>query len=288
MEENTHMETICEDQGELPSLEEMVAGMSAGDISPDQAAAMEKEMESVGMPFQATMGTWKHFDRLVDWLRSRRLVRKLPVQVVYLPWFACHVPQEGTAQVSITSSDTDEMSVGVKVFGSGFGHGRALSIKVISDTEPRKLCALYSVALRVLPMIYSQGNEESVVLEIEGEVGTRSETLDICPFCMKSLDILNPFDYELGEFIDLRRDKVKHKTKMNLEWNRNNSLELSLPVPAFQVPVTLSLNAKLSSSAAWEMAYEFAPGYLYQPFRKREMPEYQPPVWASTQEDSVP
>jgi hypothetical protein len=234
------------------------------------------------------MGTWDRFERLVGWLRSRRLVRELPVQVVYLPWFACHVPEDGTAQVSITSSDTREMSVGVKVFGSGFGHGRALVLKVTSDTEPRRLCALYSVALRVAPMIYKQGDAESVVLEIEGEAGTRSETLDICPFCTKSFDTVNPFDYELGEFIDLRRDKVRHKTKMSLQWTGNNSLELGIPVPGPQIPVTLSLSAKLSSNAAWEMAYEFAPGYLYQPFRKRETPAYQPPAWASTREGSVP
>jgi hypothetical protein len=282
------METTCEDHGALPGLEETVAGLPIGEISSEHAAALEKEIEAAGVPFQATMGTWDRLDRLVDWLRSRRLVRKLPVQVVDLPWFACHVPQDGTAQVSISSSDTRELAVGVKVFGSGFGRGRALSIKVTSDTEPRKLCALYSVALRVTPMIYSQGDEESVVLEIEGQAGTRSETLKICPFCMKSLDALNPFDYELGEFFDLRRDKVRHKTKMNLQWSRNNSLELSFPLPGIQIPVTLSLSAKLSSSAAWEMAYELAPGYLYQPFRRRETPAYQPPVWVSTREGSVP
>ena len=65
-------------------------------------------------------------------------------------------------------------------------------------------------------------------------------------------------------------------------------LELGFPVPGIQIPVKLSLSAKVSSDAAWEMAYEFAPGYLYQPFRKRETPPYQPPVWASTREASVP
>jgi hypothetical protein len=274
------MKTVSQDQGPIPALEDLVTSLEPGPVNAETIATLAQRAEQVHLPIQSTMGAWDQFSSLIHWIQGRKLLKQLPERVVLLPWFACHVPRDGSALVSLKAADDNDLCVGLKIFGSGFGKGRELKVSVTSDTEPRKKCATYSVAVLLLPKVYDYDGQQSVVLEVIGEAGTRAETIDSCLRCACVPEDLDPFDYALGNYLDLRRDTVKHMLKMNLQWTDNSTVEAGVSLSGVMVPLNLSLSAKASSRAEWEISYEFAPGFFYQPYRMLTWPDYFPPMWA--------
>ncbi len=272
------MQVTVQDQGNLPGIADVVAELGPGEIDSALLIAAAKAIDRATIPLQETMGAWDRLRPLIEWCRERRLVRELPEAIVALPWFACHVPYGGTSQISYESSQQHDFSVGLKVFGSGYERGRSLHLTVSEETDPRTVCATYFVDVRVLPKIYTVRGNESIVIEVLGEAGVRSETLNPCPFCNVVPDSLDPFDHILDPYIDLRHDTVAHKRTIELDWSDTHTFELGFTLPTIQFPLTLSIQA--SSQSIWKMVYEFQPGYFYQPYRQLAGPRYQPPMWA--------
>jgi hypothetical protein len=272
------MQVAIQDQGTLPGIADVVVGLGPGEIDDSLLGAAAKAIEEAAIPLQETMGAWDRLSPLIEWCRERRLVRELPEAIVTLPWFACHVPHGGTSQISFEASQQHEFSVGLKVFGSGYERGRSFHLTVSEESDPRTACAIYYVDVWVLPKIYAVQENESIVIEVLGEAGTRSETMDSCPFCSVAPDALDPFDHTLDPYIDLRHDTVSHKRTLQLDWSETHTFEIGFTLPTIQLPLTLNVQA--SSPSTWKMIYEFQPGYFYQPYRRLAGPRYQPPMWA--------
>lgn len=270
------------DEGPLPGIEELV-GTMAEQLDEDGSNRLSESIEATGIPIEKTMGSWDRLSALLDRIRGRRLVRELPSVVVQVPWFHCHVPPGGTVGVIISSSQTAKSSMGLKIYGSSLGRGRQFGISMAEETEPRHNCASYYVAVDVLPKVYEYKGEESIDLEVLGKAGSRIESRDTCPYCGVAPDSMDPLEFIVGmpnegRFLDYRLDDVVKKKTIDLVWMEERSIEVGFSIPGIGVPFTLSTST--TSESKWTMVYTFAPGHLYQPYRRIDDPGYMPPMWA--------
>ena len=274
------MEVIAQDGGELAGMEQIVAELGSGEIDDKMVEATSRAIAKASIPLHTTMGVWDRIGPLINWFRGREMIKELPELTVFVDWFTCHVPHQGTAQVSIEEVKKKGGSVGLKLFGSGYERGRAVELKVASDSEPRTKCTTYSVAVRVRPVIYSYRGEESILLQPSGEAGTRVEAMDVCEYCARSPEDIDLFDFELGSFIDLTKDEVPQKTSIELTWTESNAFEVGVDLSAARAPLSLSVAVSTSKESIWKVAYELKPGFRHQPYRRLDGASYLPPMWA--------
>jgi hypothetical protein len=272
------MEIEVQDQGTLPGIDDVVANLGSGPVDPAFLSKAKDAIQQAGIPLPATMGLWDNFASLIGWSRGKRLIRELSEITVPFPWFECHVPHSGTAQIRFESSHIDKSSIGFRVFGSGYDKGRSLKLTVSEESQPRSHCTNYLLDLRIVPRIYALKEKESLIIEVAGHAGTRTITLDECPYCIVTPESLDPFENILEPYIDIRQDNVRRAQKLRLDWSNNQTVEVGVKPPGLDA--TFTLTAQSLSDAVWEVTYEIEPGYFYQPYRRHSMGRFQPPMWA--------
>jgi hypothetical protein len=264
----------------LPGIEDIVGNIEVDAPDSDVAVTAARAIEEAGIPLPQTMGVLDGFRSLIKWCRGRKLVRELPVQTVPVAWFECHVPPQGTARICTERTKGDAGSVGLKVFGSGFSAGRKFSLGIEDESDPRSSCATYSVDMHVLPKVYEMNGDESIVVEVLGQAGTRIESHVKCASCGEPTDSLDPLDFLLDTYFDFRKETVRNRRTIKLNWEDKQSFQVGFDLPGLELPMELVVDA--SSGVVWQVEYEFPPGFLYQPYRHISAQAYQPPMWTAT------
>jgi hypothetical protein len=181
-------------------------------------------------------------------------------------WFECHVPHAGSAQVQTVQARSRKSTVGIKIYGCGFDTGRRTTIEITDDSEPRKKCAYYYLEYLVHPLRYSKGREQVWGAKFVGSAGDRTQTLANCPYCSIEPDAIDRAQFIIGEHFDRLMETVKTGKTVNISWEHERSVSLSIPIPNLPM-VSLPLSASASSKDVWKVHYEFAPKSFYQGYR---------------------
>jgi hypothetical protein len=249
------------DDGALPGLSDLVPSTGK---KPTLAKIKEytRSIQQADLPLEPTMGfgDWSGF---IERLFFRKLVRELSEQNCSLPWFQCHVPPAGTTSVESGVSVESDSSIGLKIFGSGLGRGRKVSISVSSKSEARLQCAEYRLDLRVKPRVFASHGTESIEVEVLEYMGDSAITYDRCPFCGRQVAAVDPMDYRFGPHIDLRRDKSASTRTFKFAIEDSSSIEVGFQAAA--IPVELKLDAKVTKGTTLEVESVFPPGFRYLP-----------------------
>lgn len=180
--------------------------------------------------------------------------------------------------MAIEQSKGKAYAVGIKVFGSGYGRGRHFGVTVTQETSRRTTCADYIVVVRATPVVYADKGIESVVLNIVDAAGLRVVSNAACDRCSVEPEQLDPIDYSLGEYIDLRSDDKDTRWKIVVSWRRARTLGARVPIP--QMNADVSVEGTATSELVWKLSYTLRAGGLYQPYHRSSEIDLLPPMWA--------
>jgi hypothetical protein len=266
------------DDGSLPSLAELVERDVGSSPSDDTIGTLRRTLDDEDLPITATMGFGDNLRALVDRILFRKFVRDEAEVVTTLPWFECHVPPGGKTTMRTSTTSATERSCELKVYGSGIGAGRKVSLVMTQASDPRVKCATYGIDCRVQPRVYDIRGQRSVELEVVECLGESIVSHDVCPFCGVASSAVDPFDFQLGQQLDLRGDEVTRKEKLQLTIDRSVSPSVKVKIPAFAPELTLG--AKVSRSMSLEVEQEFPPRVLYRAYTRLAPAPLQTPMWA--------
>src|ERR1035441_5467699 len=132
------MRVVVSNEGELPGLEELLSANS--DLSPSALVELKAKVDASEIPVDRVMGLSDTLQSLIDWIRRRRLIQTLPEESCRVTWFELHVPEQGSASLSSTTSTGSELSIDVSLFGSGFGRGCKAKLSVTESTDKYAEC----------------------------------------------------------------------------------------------------------------------------------------------------
>ena len=265
------------DEGALPGLAMLVQAPADGKLDEELIAERARALAAADLPVAATMGV-SDLRALVERVLFRKLVRELPEEDCSMPWFECHVPPGGSTILKSSETSTSSNTLELKLFGSGVGAGRKVSITVSSAAAPRTTCATFLLDFRVKPRIYNVRGVESVELEVIECRGKSIVSHEHCPFCGVSPDTVDRFGFRFGEHLDLRKDKVSTKLKLQLAVEDSLSIDAGLKLAAF--PVELKLGAKVARGSTFEVESEFPAGALYRAYARVGGGPVQTEMWA--------
>jgi hypothetical protein len=266
------------DLGELPGIAELAASVGAREPTAEAATALSHAIESSDLPLEGVLGVGNTVRSLIAWLLGRRLVRELPLVTVPISWFECHVPHRGSVRMTIEQSQQKTHAVAIKVFGSGYGRGRQFGLKVTQEFGRRTTCTDYIVDVRAIPMVYTYDGAESIVLNVVEEAGLRVVANNACARCSEVPDQLDPVEYSLGEYIDLRADDVDTRWKTEVCWGRARKLNASVSIP--RINAVVGVEGTVTSELVWKLSYVLRSGVLYQPYYRSSEVDLLPPMWA--------
>jgi hypothetical protein len=266
------------DDGSLPSLADLVERDVGASPSDDAIGTLRRTLEEEDLPVTATMGFGDNLRALVDRILFRKFVRDEADVVCTLPWFECHVPPGGKTTMRSSATSVSERSCEIKVYGSGIGAGRKVSLVMSQASDPRVKCATYGIDCRVRPRVYDIRGRESVELEVVECLGESVVSHDACPFCGVATAAVDPFDFQFGQQLDLRGDEVTRKEKLQLTIDRSFSASAKLKIPTLTPELTLG--AKVSRSMSLEVEQEFPPRVLYRAYTRLGPAPLQTPMWA--------
>ena len=266
-----------QDGGELPGLASIVD--ASADVALDEAFIAERvrAVASADLPIASTMGV-ADLRGMVERVLFRKLVRELPEEDCSVPWLECHVPPGGNTVLRSSEGQTGSGGLELKVFGSGLGAGRKVTISTSRAAAPRSTCATYRLDLRIKPRIYAVRNVESIEVEVLACRGESIVSLERCPFCGVAPADVDRFGYRFGEHLDLRKDSVATKVKLHLAVEDSMSMDAGVKLPT--LPVELKLGAKLARSVSFEVESEFPPGLLYRAYTRSGSGPIQTAMWA--------
>jgi hypothetical protein len=254
------------DDGPLPGLSDIIP--TGRELSETEVEDLVRKVSEADLPFQATLGLRETWASLVRSFSRRQLLRELPDDELSMPWLQIHVPPGGTTLVRLSTSESESSSLTLSVFGSGFGRGRAITVTLASASEPRSVCATYSLTLRVRPRIYDKGGIESVEVDVRELLGTSVEPLSPCPCCSVNNASVDLFDFKVEPYFDLRRDTVAITSTERIEAQEETTIDAGFSLPMLPA-VALKLTAKVKRVVAFETESTLPPGHLYRPFRRR-------------------
>jgi hypothetical protein len=266
------------DDGSLPSFAELVARDVGTSPSDATLGTLRRTLDDEDLPVTATMGFGDNLRALVERILFRKFVRDEADVACTLPWFECHVPPGGKTTMRTSATSVTERSCEIKVYGSGIGAGRKVSLVMTQASEPRAKCATYGIDCRVRPRVFDIRGRESVELEVVECLGESIVSHDICPYCGVAASDVDPFDFQFGQQLDLRNDDVTRKEKLQLTLDKSFSASAKLKIPALAPELTLG--AKVSRSMNLEVEQEFPPHVLYRPYTRLGPAPLQTPMWA--------
>ena len=265
------------DEGALPGLAEIVPSAEGQAVDEAMIAERVRAVASANLPIASTMGV-SDLRGMVERILFRKLVQDLPEEDCSMPWLECHVPPGGTTVLRSASSTVGSGQLELKLFGSGLGIGRKVSITCSTAAAPRSNCATYLLDLRVKPRVYSVRNAEFVELEVLACRGMSILSMHHCPFCGVAPAAVDRFSYRFGEHLDLRNDKVA--TKLKLQLSVDDSLSMDAGVKLASLPVELKVGAKVARSITFEVESEFPSGALYHSYARVGGGPVQTAMWA--------
>ena len=268
------------DEGPLPGLAESVKLGAASRPTPEDLASFAQALKDADLPIAAAMGVWDDLRALYDRLFHRRLVRDEPLEPRSMPFLECHVPPGGSVTIKRTQSRGSSQSGELKIFGSGIGAGRRTTIQLAETSGPRKRCSISSIDVVVRPRIFEVRGEETVELEVAEVKGETTSIIRDCPFCGLVPATLDPFEFRLGEHVDLRDDEVPSTRSMLLEIAGELSASLSPEFAIGGVGAKLALGVKISRAMTIEISSVFPPGSRYHAFTRLRTTALQTPMWA--------
>lgn len=266
------------DDGSLPSLAELVERDVGTSPSDEALGTLRHTLDDAELPVTATMGFGDNLRALVERILFRKFVRDEADVLCTLPWFECHVPPGGKTTMRSTATSVSERSCEFKLYGSGIGAGRKVSIALTEASDPRVKCATYGLDCRVRPRVYDIRGRESVELEVVECLGESIVSHDVCPYCGVAASDVDPFDFQFGQQLDLRTDDVTHKKKLQVTIDKSFSPSTKLKIPTLAPELTLG--AKVSRSMSLEVEEEFPPRALYRPYTRLGPAPLQTPMWA--------
>jgi hypothetical protein len=257
---------ICRlsDGGIIPGLSDLIP--ENRDLSDKDIEQLADVVDRADLPFDATLGLRDTRASLVRSYSRRRLVRELPPGEQSLPWLEIHNPPGGTTVVRMGSSDSDEKSIGVSVFGSGFGTGRRITFEARIESEARFVCVAYSMRLKVQARVYLRESTESVEVRVLGLLGNSVEALLPCSGCGLSSAAIDDFDYLIEPFIDLRHDVAASRLTERVEVEDHASVDAGFTLPRMET--RLALKATFANNATIETESMLPAGQLYQRYRR--------------------
>lgn len=266
------------DNGTLPSLADLIPHTPNKEITPAVLEDSAKIINSADLPLQSTMGVMDDLSGLIRRLWFRKLVRELPEETRSMPWFECHVPPGGKTSVQYQTTRERSAEVGIKVYGSGFGHGRSAIITVSSSSESRSSCATFSLDLRIKPRLYESMGQESLELEVLEILGESHETHKTCPYCGVKAESVDKFEFTFGPHIDLKNDTVKMKRTFSVQIDTATSFSVGISIP--KIPVELNLEGSVTKGTVLNVESEFLPGFMYLPYHRASRTPIQTEMWA--------
>ncbi len=254
--------------------------------TPDELAEQLREhARRSRTPLPAGRGPKEWFGWIRELLGRRRLLKDLGDHPAAIDWLSLHVPPGGGASFSVENKSKNKAGVTLRVFGAGFGAGRAVTLGVKEDFLDRKRCVrlTHHVILRVKSYDVGRGPE---CPDIESNV-TRISHLEVrpwdpCPVCGKKEDTLDPFTYEpAGPGLDLTRDTVGQKRSEELHLKATAQAEIGLPlnIPGLPADSKIGFSTERELELTCKTNYTFPPGGFFAPYKELG-PEIDLPFWA--------
>lgn len=269
------------DEGSVPSLADLVKHEIGQTATDDALGQLRRRLDDEDLPITPTMGVGDNLRGLVDRIFFRKLLREEPETTCTLPWFDCHVPPGGKTTMRTSTTAAGERSAELKIYGSGIGAGRKVTLAVTSGSEPRAKCATYGFDCRVRPRIYDVRGKQSVELEVIECLGESIVSHDVCPFCGVAPNSVDLFDFRFGQHLDLRSESVGRTDTFELTIEKSFSVSAKLKIPTLAPELTLG--AKVSRSMSIEVEQQFPPKTLYRGYTRVGPAPLQTPMWAVEQ-----
>jgi hypothetical protein len=224
------------------------------------------EPSSVTMSIANLLRKPQERSTFMRWLTGWRQEETYEPTTASVLWYECHVPHGGSAQTKTIQARSRKSSVGIRVYGYGFDTGRRTKIGITDESDPRKKCAYYYLEYLVRPVRYRNGMTQLWGAKFLKCTGERTQELSGCPFCSIRPDAIDSSQFMIGDYINRLEDTVKASKTVEMSWEKERSLSLSIPIPHLPM-VSLPLRASASSKDVWNIRYEFAARSLYQGYR---------------------
>jgi hypothetical protein len=265
------------DEGPLAGLGDLVP--AADQLTDTEIARAAEAIEAADLPLATTLGVPEAWGNFVQQFSRRRLLRQLPDEERGVTWFESHSPPGGAALVRFSRSVSQSSTLQLGVFGSGLGTGRAVTLTLNGESDPRPECARYLANLRIRPRVYEIGKRESIEIELVELLGTTVELFSPCPWCGRPSAEIDPFEFDAKPYIDLRGDTVGATISEAIEVATASTFDAGFAIPT--LPVSLKLMTSVKGGVTITAESHLAAGRRYQGFR-RSSAEAAPhsPMWA--------
>jgi hypothetical protein len=224
------------------------------------------------------MGAGDAIRSLFARFQGRELVEEYEPMPQQLTWLECHVPPGGTTAVELQRSDETSSGWGFKIFGSGLGPGRDVRIETVEASEARNHCATYRFDMLVQPRVFAAAGRRSIEVAVLEVLGSAVDSLSECSFCGVARSTIDPFEFQLEPYLDLRADDQSASRTFKVEVERSFTVEAGFKIPG--LPAELSLQAGATSACTLSVAHKFQPGMLYQAYRRKAGGPLQTSMWA--------
>jgi hypothetical protein len=269
------------DDGPLPGVGDLLADRSGSEPTAEDVQQFGRMIAASDLPISATMGVMDDVRGLFDRIFYRTFVREEPAFTCSMPWLECHVPPNGAAVIKSKATRVTDRSCELKIFGSGVGAGRKTTISIGTDSGPRSRCTAFAFDVEVVPKVFELRGREMIELHVVKLLGESVDTLEACPYCGVAPSSVDPFRFELGEHLDLRRDgaPLKRTVGLAVEGAFSASIGAKLPLPGGVSP-QLSLSAKVSRGMSLDVEVTFPPGALYTGYRQLRAATPRTAMWA--------
>lgn len=267
-----------------PGLADWLENNVEPDTSPEQAAHLLQQYANeheLPTPDARGVPTSVAFEKLVNWIRRRRLISDEGIQLASFRWFTFHVPPGGKGSISWTRTAARSGGVTLKVFGTGLGGSATLkllrTLELTGCTACQEIIQHIEVRIRRYLVKSATGVEvEEITLDPVRWLHREPRERKQC--CDQSLDTLDRFKFEMQEAdaVDARKTTalLKDERELELKFGFNSCVKLEL-LGGLDVGLELKSEGGLSCTTT----YEFPPGTLYMPYVKRN-DRGVPPQWS--------
>jgi hypothetical protein len=273
------MELAISSQEAIPGLPQLIGSEGTIDPGPDEIAAVEEAVRQHELPLGATMGAGDSIRSLIARIRGRKPVKEFDPCEETITWLECHVPPGGTTSLQLRRSTGASADAGFRIFGSGFGEGRKVSLTEVEESSAREHCAMYRFVLLLQPRIYEVGGHQQTEVSVLETVGVAVDVPVVCPVCGIERGKLDPFRYYIDQYLDLRNDDRPYSRSSELEVEKSRSVHAGFSVPG--IPAELSVQVDATTSFMLKVENTFPPGALYQPYRRKTEGPIHTSMWTS-------